>query len=443
MLSYLAATSEASLAPSLCAVSVMLSLTDLLNKFSVSVNQIKDEFIDVLCTHELRNLRSLRQDLFTILISDGLLPDDFKGLPLVSRRDSPTRSIYKVLSTDCWTIVDCIVNKTSIPRTLLKNGKRGKDIVSSQSRRHPTGDLSTVSQPLPQQSQHLSPSSVPEENSHLPHLPDSISFSNLLIAREIATFRTDLDNTKADLREGLLRINSSTSRVDPLALQIASIKEEVSLLHQKLDMMTLPTQSQYDSPVPSQVLPSDSSQNTSLLTITTFNCRGLSSALPYILHLIENGSDVIALPEHWLWPFNIGALSKIHPDYEGFGSCDERLTESCTLNKGCGGIGIIWRKSLHAVPLPQLASNRHCAIQLHLNNSTCLTVMAVYLPSSNYSQEEYHSHFHDFQSTVATLETSGPVILLGDFNVDTSKPVSARNYRNDLFDDFISAMTYA
>ena len=191
VLSYLAATSEASLAPSLCAVSVMLSLTDLLNKFSVSVmlsltdllnkfsvsvNQIKDEFIDVLCTHELRNLRSLRQDLFTILISDGLLPDDFKGLPLVSRRDFPTRSIYKVLSTDCWTIVDCIVNKTSIPRTLLKNGKCGKDIVSSQSRRHPTGDLSTVSQPLPHQSQHLSPSSVPEENRHLPRLPDSISF---------------------------------------------------------------------------------------------------------------------------------------------------------------------------------------------------------------------------------------------------------------------------
>ena len=91
------------------------------------------------------------------------------------------------------------------------------------------------------------------------------------------------------------------------------------------------------------------------------------------------------------------------------------------------------------MPQLQLASNRHCSIQLHLENSTCLTVMAVYLPSSNYSQEEYQTHFCDFQSAVASFETSGPVILLGDINVDKSKAVSARNYRNDLFDDFISA----
>ena len=88
------------------------------------------------------------------------------------------------------------------------------------------------------------------------------------------------------------------------------------------------------------------------------------------------------------------------------------------------------------MPQLQLASNRHCAIQLHLENSSCLTV---YLASSSYSQEENQTNFCDFQSAFATFEMSGPVILLGDFNVDTSKAVSARNYRNDFFDNFISA----
>ena len=175
--------------------------------------------------------------------------------------------------------------------------------------------------------------------------------------------------------------------IHPLAQQIASTKEEVSLLHRKMDLMSSSTQP--DSPVLVSIPPPPQLPllNISQLTITTFNCRGLSSAIPYILHLIENGSDIIVLPEHWLWPFNIGALSKIHPDYEGFGCCDERLTEFCTLNKGCGGIGIIWKKSLYAVPQLQFTSNRHCAIQLHLENCSCLTVIAVYLPSSNYSQE--------------------------------------------------------
>ena len=39
------------------------------------------------------------------------------------------------------------------------------------------------------------------------------------------------------------------------------------------------------------------------LVVTTWNCHGLANATPYLNHLMENDTDVIALCEHWLWPF--------------------------------------------------------------------------------------------------------------------------------------------
>ena len=68
-------------------------------------------------------------------------------------------------------------------------------------------------------------------------------------------------------------------------------------------MMSSSTQP--DSPVLSIIPPQLPLPNISQLTITTFNCRGISSAIPYILHLIENGSDNIVLP-------GFGLLTLVH-----------------------------------------------------------------------------------------------------------------------------------
>ena len=42
---------------------------------------------------------------------------------------------------------------------------------------------------------------------------------------------------------------------------------------------------------------------------------------------ISDGSEVIILSEHWLWPFNLDHLQDIHPDYAGF-----RFADKCNLN---------------------------------------------------------------------------------------------------------------
>ena len=111
------------------------------------------------------------------------------------------------------------------------------------------------------------------------------------------------------------------------------------MLNTKLD--SLPS---YNVQHPYQPTSSPKSTTLSNITISTLNCCGLQNAIPYIYHLIENGSDVIILSEHWLWPYNIGNLSSLHPEFVGFGYCDSRLNESCSLSRGCGGIGVIWRK---------------------------------------------------------------------------------------------------
>ena len=212
---------------------------------------------------------------------------------------------------------------------------------------------------------------------------------------------------------------------------IMALMEELKLLHQKIDLIN---PCKYK---PSQVhIESPAIQSLSHITISTWNCRGISNSIPYLFHLFENGTDIIALSEHWLWPYNIQNLSSLHPDYDGFGVCDDRLNENCSLTRGCGGVGFLWKKSLNIIPKTTITSDKFCVIQLLLQNSTYLTLIAVYLPCSNYSDDTYKSYFQDLQSVVSSYDLEGPIIICGDFNVDISNDLQSSRSRllNDLVD---------
>ena len=86
------------------------------------------------------------------------------------------------------------------------------------------------------------------------------------------------------------------------------------------------------------------------LKVAAWNCRRLNNALPCIEILAED-HDVIVLSEHWLWPFEINKFLNLHPHMSGLAIADRRLTPECHLSKGCGGIGILWRKSLKVTPV--------------------------------------------------------------------------------------------
>ena len=51
------------------------------------------------------------------------------------------------------------------------------------------------------------------------------------------------------------------------------------------------------------------------LRIIGWNCRGLSNSIPYITKLIKDGSDILVISEHWLWPYNLQQLDSVHPSF--------------------------------------------------------------------------------------------------------------------------------
>ena len=101
------------------------------------------------------------------------------------------------------------------------------------------------------------------------------------------------------------------------------------------------------------------------LTVTALNYRGLATASPYLHKIFESGSDIVILSEHWLWPFDLYKLESLHPSFTAFGCADRRLTETTyDKSKGCGGVGILWRKSMDVFPISDIVSDRICSIRM-------------------------------------------------------------------------------
>ena len=64
----------------------------------------------------------------------------------------------------------------------------------------------------------------------------------------------------------------------------------------------------------------------SFIAISCWNCHGLQSAILHIRSMIDHGSDIIILSEHWLWPFELHKLDEIDSDYAVHAVADRCLT---------------------------------------------------------------------------------------------------------------------
>ena len=153
--------------------------------FGVNHGLPRSEFIHQLEAHSAIQLKSLRERLFDDASKANLIPPELHGLPLVSRRDTAIRPASKVLSEDIWTITTCITNKTVLPRTLIKNGKRSKQFLIDAHRSLPapvnTADISHVHSSLDET----------EINSVRFTLPQYRSLNRSSInSRQALTFRT-------------------------------------------------------------------------------------------------------------------------------------------------------------------------------------------------------------------------------------------------------------
>ena len=119
----------------------------------------------------------------------------------------------------------------------------------------------------------------------------------------------------------------------------------------------------------------DRSKATTSITITCWNCRGLSNSVPYILELLNTIPGILVLSEHWLWPYEVYKLREISENIMATGKADARLSEYGS-GRGFGGVGIMWHKSVGASAVEGISSDRICAIRCellpYLQSSVCI-----------------------------------------------------------------------
>jgi len=102
---------------------------------------------------------------------------------------------------------------------------------------------------------------------------------------------------------------------------------------------------------------------------TCWNCRGLSTSMPYLNTLMDDGSKILVLSEHWLWPYDLYRLNDINEGYNAISKADNRLNEERDGGRGCGGIGLLWHKSIEATPISGISSDRICGIRMTMGTA--------------------------------------------------------------------------
>ena len=403
----------------------------------------KSEFIQQLTHLPISELLSLRINLFNEASSNhSLVAPGFVNTPLVTRKDTAIKPASYKLSEDVWSLISCIRNMVPVPRTLFRNGKRSREFLTQVSQQSCTDDSisSTSISPTPPPSQsdsvcHTRRTPPSDVSSRPPKTqcnpPSSSDVANFFVTREINQLKDEVRSMKSVITT-ILQGHQTATTLMTIKRELASLREVVTTVssqHSPSHMDRHAVSSQLNLPSVTQ------HANMEHLVITTWNCRGYSNAIPYLNKLIDNGTDVIALCEHWLWPFDLPKLNQLHPDYTGLGQSDKRLNDYSTLTRGCGGVGLIWKKSISASPV-NIDSDRICGIQLELSECV-LTVLCVYLPSSDHTIEEFTAYVNELNCAVCALQTQGPVLLAGDFNAHLPNTCTSPNQQGKLLNDLI------
>lgn len=68
--------------------------------------------------------------------------------------------------------------------------------------------------------------------------------------------------------------------------------------------------------------------------------EGFTAAYHTLSPPLGEGVRVLALAEHWLWPFELNKLDEISDELEAVGKADVRLSECAQGSRGVGGIGM-------------------------------------------------------------------------------------------------------
>ena len=243
-----------------------------------------------------------------------------------------------------FTITSFFKPACSATQPTTQSTRRAPPTVSASQPRVP--QTASASQPLVPQTASASQSPsmtsatllLSNDISNQPTLPSRSTVSDLLISRDMSTMKDEIRQLKSEIASmrNLPPANSPSDYHLEIGRELSKLKSEVSILREKANFLSTTSSQEPYSP-PSNPANQDPHTSSDRIKITAWNCRGLANAYPYLNHLMSDGSDVIILSEHWLWPFHLDQLQDIHPDYAGFGFAEKRLNEKSQLTKAVVG----------------------------------------------------------------------------------------------------------
>ena len=192
---------------------------DSLNRLGISCHLIKSELLLALSSLSNQSLLEIRQALFADTIKSELAPDN---RAMVTRSSTAANPLPTKLAEDIWTLLNCIKHKKTVPRTILKNGKR--DRVTFKNSQLSLIDADQVT------SHSLSDPYAPEQSSPLtetatPGAPD-VSHSNFATS----TLMKEMNIIKNEVRS----LRSSINLLSVTCSSDSALRDEVSNLRQAL-----------------------------------------------------------------------------------------------------------------------------------------------------------------------------------------------------------------
>ena len=264
----------------------------------VDVQGSRDEISNSLLTLPLDDLSGLRLCLFEEAKSRSLAHSNDV---LVNRRGSALRPKSFAIVSDIITLAASIQDHKSIPRVLVKNGKRSEqDLSTWRSSDRCQKEVTAAANVAQSYSQRSASPSMNERSTPIP-LPPAQSIASSVITKDLNSLKMEVDELK-------LRMNTLEKFSNPgvVKSELEQIKSSIlDLAHMPIKKTTAVTQSIQTTLSPTH-LPVNQPPlyATHTINIAAWNCRGLSQGLPYIEHLAD-GHDVIIISEHWLWPFEL------------------------------------------------------------------------------------------------------------------------------------------
>ena len=156
--------------------------------------------------------------------------------------------------------------------------------------------------------------------------------------------------------------------------------------------------------------------------ILTWNVRGIMSSAGTLSDILDKQNiDIAIITEHKLKVTHKEFLNSIHSNYASISKCDDSVDPQSRCGKG--GVAILYRSELafQIRPIDGIQNIRITGLELTRKNCLPVFLLAVYMPSINYCNDDYMCCIDALQSLMDMYSHIGTVIVSGDLNVSLCK----------------------